>query len=240
MPREAIHRFRPQHRRNKRLDPSEGRPHDRDLAENRGAEPWSAGRRSQSGRRAAITVAAPRAGNRRLDRRTRERVLGLALLIWAGLSPCSIDAGEPVFIGARRHQDARRIRRRRGPHLPQSRRQRAPCRHARLDGSSPPDLRRGGRLRSRRPCGSRAEPAGARLVSIGVHRGRRGPRRSRGRRGEHPGRVDRSDRSFRRQRRRGHAGRHRPGREKRSRTGDPAESSPLPRIRIGRTAPWRS
>jgi hypothetical protein len=39
--------------------------------------------------------------NRRLDRRARERVLRLALLIWAGLSPCAIDGGEPepVFIG---------------------------------------------------------------------------------------------------------------------------------------------
>src|SRR4030095_15175344 len=35
----------------------------------------------------------------RLDRRTREHLLGLALLVWAGLSPCSLDAAEPVFIG---------------------------------------------------------------------------------------------------------------------------------------------
>jgi Surface antigen variable number repeat len=35
----------------------------------------------------------------RLDRRTHEHLLGLALLIWAGLSPCSLDAAEPVFIG---------------------------------------------------------------------------------------------------------------------------------------------
>ena len=57
--------------------------------------------------RSKITVEATRghngtgAGgwNRRLDRQTRERVLGITLLIWAGLTPCSIDAGEPVFIG---------------------------------------------------------------------------------------------------------------------------------------------
>ena len=113
----------------------------------------------------------------------------------------------------RRRSHPRRLRSRRAQELPQPRRQCAPRRHAGVDGSPPPDLRGGRRLRPRHARGSRAEPARARLVSIGVHRCGRSPRRSRGRRGQRPGRLDRSDRPFRRQRRGSRGRRHCPGRE---------------------------